>query len=272
MPSLQPLLDARYGAGAPALRGDAGPVLETLLRHRSVRAFTAEPVGDDVLLQLVAAAQSASSSSNLQAWSVVAVRDPERRARLAAFAGGQRHVVQAPLFLAWISDLSRLSRIAGSLGQPCGGLDYVESLLLGTIDAALAAQNAAAAAESMGLGVVYIGALRNEPEKVAAELSLPPRAFAVFGMCVGRPDPERPAAVKPRLPQEGVLHRETYGVGAEPAALASYDREMTGFYASQGMRAEGWIRHTAARIRDAASLTGRDRLKPALHALGFKLD
>jgi len=192
MTSLPELFRARYGEASSAAGSTPNLVLETLMRHRSERAFTSEPVGDDVLVQLVAAAQSASSSSNLQTWSVVAVRDPERKARLAALAGHQRHILEAPLFLAWIADLSRLERIAASLGQPSSGLDFLEALLLGAIDASLAAQSAMVAAESMGLGGVFIGGLRNEPEKVAAELGLPSRTFAVFGMCIGHPDPVRP--------------------------------------------------------------------------------
>ena len=68
------------------------------------------------------------------------------------------------------------------------GLDYLEPFIVGIIDTALAAQSAAIALESLGLGFVYIGAMRNHPEEVAAELGLPPHVMALFGMCVGYPD------------------------------------------------------------------------------------
>ncbi|WP_415078380.1 nitroreductase family protein [Pseudomonas cerasi] len=71
----------------------------------------------------------------------------------------------------------------------------LESLLLGTIDSALAAQNAVVALESLGLGSVYIGAIRNDIEGVAKELGLPPQVYPVFGLCVGYPSAERPAQV-----------------------------------------------------------------------------
>ncbi|MEJ1976336.1 MAG: nitroreductase family protein [Acetobacteraceae bacterium] len=157
-------------------------MLDRLLAHRSVRAYRTDPLPPGTTEILVAAAQSAASSSNLQLWSVVAVEDPARKARLAAVAAGQKHITQAPLFLVWLADLSRAQRLAD---VPLDGLDYLETFMVGVVDAALAAQNATVAAESLGLGTVYIGALRNNPEAVAAELGLPPRAFAVFGMCVG---------------------------------------------------------------------------------------
>ncbi|MEF2985466.1 nitroreductase family protein, partial [Pseudomonas aeruginosa] len=96
-----------------------------------------------------------ASSSNLQTWSVVAVQDPDRKARLAELAGNQGHIREAPLFLVWVADLARTRAVATAAGSPAEGLDYLESLLVAVIDAALAAQNAVVALESLGLGAVY---------------------------------------------------------------------------------------------------------------------
>ncbi|WP_242419926.1 nitroreductase family protein, partial [Frankia sp. CpI1-P] len=178
-------ITARYADPAATLHVTSETV--TLqLAHRSVRRFTPRPVTDDELAALVAAAQSASTSSNLQAWSVVAVRDPQRKDRLAALAGNQRFISEAPLFLIWIADLSRAHRLAdgAGAGRVPEGTDYLESTILGFVDAALAAQNAVVAAESLGLGTVFVGAVRNHPEQIAAELGLPPHAAAAFGLAV----------------------------------------------------------------------------------------
>ena len=167
---------------------------------------------------------------------------------------------------------SRLEQVAQKVGEEHVALDYLEMFEVGVIDAALAAQNAVSAAESLGLGTVYIGAMRNRPEEVAAELQLPPRVVAVFGLCVGTPDPTQPAAVKPRPPQSVVLHNETYSLPAQAAGLETYDTVMSDFYASQGMKVRGtWSNHSAKRVRDTAALSGRDRLVEALHQRGFKL-
>ena len=271
MTSIADSLRARYGDARPTQPDFANDTCAALLNHRSVRAFLPAALDAGVLEMLISAAQSASTSSHLQAWSVVAVQEPARKARLAELAGNQQHVREAPLFLVWLADLARLRRIARSFNEPAAALDYLESFLLGAIDASLAAQNAVIAAESLGLGTVYIGGIRNRPEEVAAEIWLPPEVFALFGLCIGRPDPGRPAAIKPRLPQRVVLHRERYSVEGEAEALAAYDRLMEDFDRSQHLPLRAWTRQAAARVRGPESMNGRDLLKATLARLGFKL-
>ncbi|MBS0357482.1 MAG: NADPH-dependent oxidoreductase [Proteobacteria bacterium] len=266
------LYQARYGSADVAVPSAGSPIIDHLLAHRSVRAYLPDPVSDDTLAAIIAAAQSAASSSNLHAWSVVAVRDPARKARLAELAGDQDHIRQAPLLLVWLADLARLEAVAQKLGETPAALDYLEMFEVGVIDAALAAQNAVTAAESLGLGTVYIGAMRNRPEDVAAELQLPSKVVAMFGLCVGTPDPLQPASVKPRPLQSVVLHQETYSLPAQQAGLEYYDSAMSAFYTSQGMKVRGtWSNHSTKRVRDAGSLSGRDRLVEALNTLGFAL-
>ncbi len=262
-------LRRRYGPQAALPTMPESTVFDALLRHRSVRAFSDRPLPPGTLEMLVAAGQSAASSSNVQAWSVIAVQDPARKQRLSTIAGDQEHIRRCPLFLMWVADLARLDRIAQARAVTPEGTRYLEMLLVGVIDAALAAQNAVLAAESVGLGTVYIGAMRNDPEKVAAEVALPPDAMVVFGLCVGFEDPAAQTAdIKPRLPQRAVLHREQYGAGAEPDAVADYDQVIAAFQASQGMRAAEWSLQTAKRVQN---LRGRERLSEALRTLGFGL-
>ncbi|ANQ84092.1 NADPH-dependent oxidoreductase [Azoarcus olearius] len=267
------LFQTRYGDAAARAPAAWSPVIEHLLGHRSVRAYLPDPVSEDELVAIVAAAQSAASSSNLQAWSVVAVRDPATRAALAECAGGQAHVRDAPLQLVWLADLARLEHLALANERPSAALDYLEMFLVGVIDAALAAQNAAAAAESLGLATVYIGGMRNQPERVAELLRLPSKVVAVFGMCVGRPDPAQPAEIKPRPPQSVVLHHETYTpLPAQDEGIAAYNGAMAQFYERQNMKVHGtWAVHSAKRVAGPESLSGRDRLVEALHNRGFTL-
>lgn len=246
--------------------------LTTLLSHRSIRAYQSQPLPAGTLDALIAAAQSAATSSNLQTWSVVAIEDPDRKAQLSQLASNQAHIRQVPLFLVWLADLARPTRIAQQRGLPHEGLDYLEMFLMAAIDASLAAQNAVIAAESLGLGTVYIGAIRNQPAQVAAILGLPPQVFPVFGLCVGYADPEKPVAVKPRLPQAAILHRETYNLEAQDAAIAQYNEIMAAFYAQQQMSVEGdWSQHSSDRVASAESLRNRANLREILHQLGFPL-
>lgn len=240
-----------------------------LLDHRSVRSYLPTPVPDETLEVIVAAAQSAPTSSNVQAWSVVAVRDPDRKARLAHLAGGQRHIVDAPVLLVFVADLSRIAGLGAAAGLVLEGLDFTEALLIAAIDAALAAQNALVAAESLGLGTVYIGALRNHPAKVAQALNLPPRAFAVFGLVVGHADPAVATDVKPRLPQQAVLHHETYDGTVQTAAIARHDAHSLAFRKEQNLDATPWSAQVVDRWRTVASLKGRHLLRATLQSLGF---
>jgi nitroreductase len=271
--AFQDRLAARYGnAGMSGALSDvkANAVLEILISHRSVRRYSDEPVPEHVLRTAVAAAQSASTSSHLQAWSVIAIEDRARKARLAALAGGQGHVATGPLLLIFLADLSRLRDIGTRRGQPAQGLDYLESFIVGVADAALAAQNAVIALESLGLGCCYIGAMRNAPEAVALELNLPTETFAVFGLTVGYPDPQARADIKPRLPQSTVLHRETYA-GTPIDDLATYDARMRSFQRSQELPETGWTAQASGRVRGPDAMSGRDRLQDALRRLGFGL-
>lgn len=263
-------LDARYGGADFVVPPLWNATLDVLLDHRSARNYLPDALPEGTLELLVAAAQSASTSSNLQAWSVIAVEDAGRKARLAGFTGSNAHIVAAPLFLVWLVDLKRLRAIARDNGNEGEGLDYLESFLIGAIDVALAAQNAVVAADSLGLGSCYIGGLRNQPENVARELGLPLETVAVFGLTVGYPDPAVKTEVKPRLPQSAVLFRERYGETGRDD-LAAYDARLTAFQARQNMPKAGWTGVVAKRVKDAAALHGRAQLAETLRRLGFSL-
>lgn len=270
--SAETLLAARYQSDFSLPQGPWNDVIANLLNHRSVRAYKPDPLPAGTLERLIAAAQSASTSSNLQAWSVVAVEDAAKKEVLFEVTGGQRHVRQAPVFLAWLADLHRLEVVAAYRNVEPQALNYLEMLLVGVIDAALAAQNFAVAAESLGLGTVFVGALRNRIDVVAELLDLPAHVMPVFGMCVGYPDPERPGAIRPRMEPQAVMHRESYHAAAQLPTIRRYDDIMSRWYAEQRIKApESWTGHSAQRIENAAALSGRDRLHEQLLELGFGL-
>ena len=153
---------------------------------------------------------------------------------------------------------------------PGAALDYTEMFVTAVIDASLAAQNAAVAAEGLGMGVCYIGGARNHPQELAALLRLPPRVVGLFGLTVGWPMDEDTSEIKPRLPQSGIIHRETYDAQARDAAVDAYDQTMTEFYARQKMDVHGdWSQHSAKRVAGPEALSGRDVLRQILEARGF---
>lgn len=265
-------LAARYGADAVPAAGPWNDTLALLLDHRSIRGYRPDALPAGTLQTLMAAAQSAATSSNMQTWSVVAVADPEKRKALAKIANNQRHIEQCPLFLVFLADLSRLDRMAATEGIAFQGLPYAETFLVAAIDAALAAQNAVTAAESLGLATVYIGALRNDVEAVAKVIDLPKGAAGVFGLCVGYADPKAAAEVKPRLPQEAIVHFDRYVVPDEKTMRAAYDKQLAAFSKRNEMAQQTWTERVISRLAQTKALNGRDRLRAALGALGFPLN
>jgi FMN reductase (NADPH) len=251
------------------------PAIEVIQRHGSVRQYKPDVLPNRLVESIVEAAQHTSSSSNLQTYSVVAVTDPAKRARLAELCGGQRHITEAPVFLTWCADLARLQRVCEIRGYT-EETGYFESFLVAAVDAVIAAQSAAIAAESEGLGICYIGSIRNQPEAVIDLLGLPPLVFPVTGMTLGWPV-EAPL-VRPRLPLNEVLHWECYDTHGQDESLAAYDQAMlaTGIYqnrqvpvggAAQPVEAYGWMEHTARRAAQAV----RVGLKDVINKRGFGL-
>lgn len=259
----------RADSPRPALWNET---LDLLLAHRSHRNYLDQPLPEGALETIVAAAQSASTSSNLQVWSVVAVQDEARKSRLADLAGGQKHIRDCKLLLIWLCDLARLENMGKEKGRDAAALPYLEIFMTGVVDAALAAQNGAVALEAMGLGCCYIGAMRNHPEEVAKELNLPKNVFAVFGMTVGVPDPAANAGVKPRLGQAAVLHREQYQWGdAQREAVETLDTVFKDFQREQNLPEQGWVRQVLSRVRGTDAMSGRDRIREILQAMGFEM-
>lgn len=260
------LLAHRYG-DEPAANILHNPLIDHLLNHRSVRSYSDRPLPAGTLETLVAAAQSAATSSNLQAWSVIEIQDPQRRARLAKLANNQAHIVQAPLFLVWLADFSRAQRIADQRDTELQAPAYLDSLLVGSVDAALAAQNAVIAAEALGLGTVYIGALRNDLQAVVEELQLPPLVYPVFGLCVGYANDEQPSAIKPRLPQAVTVHRDVYraDVEQEQRLIQDYEAVAVAFSRAQGQQTPPWTEQVINRLKDVGALHGRERIGKVLN-------
>ena len=252
------------------------PTLELIHRHASIRSYKTDPVPATVIETLITAGQHASTSSNLQTYSVVAVTDPAKRAKLSELSGNQKHVAEAPVFLAFCANLARLERVCHLRGysQVVG---HVENFLVAAVDAAILAQNTALAAESLGLGICYIGSIRNNLPEVIDLLDLPRLVIPITGMTVGWP--EKSPRLTPRLPLRAVLHWEKYDTTDEDGALREYNRAMieTGIYQGRQVPVPGkegeteeysWMEQSAQRVSQPA----RTGLHAVLEKQGFGLE
>jgi nitroreductase len=264
------LLNLRYGEGHAPDPALTNPVIDLMLNHRSVRSYKPDPLPDGALAGIIAAAQSAATSSNLQTWSVVEVTDTAAKAACAALAGNQKHIMDCPTFLLFVADLARLTMIADREGLPHAGNDTLEMFTVAVIDAALAAQNAVIAAESMGLSTVYIGGMRNKPKELAQLVNLPDGAMVCFGLCIGYATEGGKGTIKPRLPQAAVWHKDRYDLSGQRNAIEVANTTMAEFYAAQKMDVKGtWAQHSSRRVSGPESLSGRHLLMQALRRMGL---
>ncbi|MQY27832.1 nitroreductase family protein [Nocardia aurantia] len=268
--ALQQQLDKRYGPAGPRAGTAGNPTLEVLLRHRTVRRFLPGTIGEDELQLILAAGQSASTSAGFQFTSVVVIDDPAARARLAELAGGQRLVTDAAVFLVWVADWSRNIALARAHGHSIEATEYLDSTISSIVDVTLSAQNAAVAAESLGYGITFVGALRNNIDAVIELLRLPQWTFPVYGLAIGIPDPDDPADVKPRYGQNVVVHRNTYTPPAD-ADVTDYLERINAYYREQELPEDWVLNRLANRISTKESLHGRQGIRNTFHRQGFEL-
>lgn len=246
------------------------PTIELMRSHRSVRVFRPDPLPDGWIEAIIEAAQWASSSCFRQVYSVIAVKDPETKRDLRRLCGGQRWVEECPVFLAFCADLNRLDDICTQQGKHVN-LELTESFLMTAIDVALFMQNAALAAESLGLGVVMIGGLRDHPREVIQLLDFPSKVIGISGMCLGYP-----AALpgqRPRLPLAEVLHWERYRSDGRLERLAAYDESIRGaaVYRRRDGALDGWTDVMARTASKRPPEEGRYQLREILQEQGFEM-
>ncbi len=247
------------GLNDTARENQMTPTIDLLRAHRSIRHFTQESISQAQREAIIASAQAASSSSFLQCSSIIRVTDPALREQFVALTGGQQHIVQAAEFWIFCADFNRHLQIC-----PDAQLGLAEQLLLGVVDTSLMGQNALVAAESLGLGGVYIGGIRNSIEEVTALLGLPQHVLPLFGLCLGWPadNPD----VKPRLPAAMVVHENRYQP-VDADVLAQYDEELAEYYMTRGSnnRRDTWSDH----IRRTIIKENRPFILDYLHKQGW---
>ena len=240
------------------------PTIDLLKSHRSIRKYTDQPVGDEALEAIITAGQAAATSSFVQATTVVRVIDPEHRQKIRMLAGDQPYIEKAPEFLVFCADLARAS-LCCSMHEIEAKTDYAEQFVIATVDVGLFAQNCAVAAESMGLGICYIGGIRNNIQDVSDLLGLPDHIYPVFGFCIGYPDQD--PDLRPRLPLSVVLKQGTYSADSDRQVIADYDKVVEAYYAkrSGGGKAMTWTQQVAGLLSEKC----RPHMLPFLQGKGF---
>lgn len=241
--------------------------IATLQAHRCDRSYTGEPVSEAMLAEIIKAAQCSPNSVNGQQVSLVVVRDPARRARIAEIAGGQPWIAQAPVFIAVVIDFYKTSVAAEMAGQKQIIHESVEGFGVGAVDAGIILANLMTAARSLGLGIVPIGGIRRDPQAMIDLLDLPPYTFPIDGLCIGHIAQQSPQ--KPRMPLHSFWHNETYHRDMVGPAIKQYDAVLTEYWKRIG-RPEGtaWSTNTAGFYRQVYF----PNVKPVAAKQGFLND
>ncbi len=179
--------------------------IEVMLKHRSIRKFTAERVDKALLEEIVACGLRASNTGNMQLYSVIATEEEPLRTELCGLHFGQ--CATAPLWLTVCVDVNRYHHYCRVNGcdEPYGNLLW---FLSGLVDATLFAQNLCIAAEAKGLGFCYLGTVMYNTAKIAQLLKCPKGVVPVIALAMGHPAEE--GRMSERLGCDAVLHSEVY--------------------------------------------------------------
>lgn len=241
---------------------------EVLHGRVSVRKYTKEPVSEATIEAILKAAFRAPTSSNIQSYSVVVVRDAETKKKLSVVTGNQKHVVETDVFLGFCADVTRIAHVIKAKGHAFDE-NNLEFGLVSSIDAALVGMSAYLVAESFGLKGVMIGAIRNNATETANILGLPKHVYCVFGMCLGWPA-EAPQQ-KPRMDYSQMVHYERYGNLRDSRGMVQgvtdYDKALADHYTAGGKPTapDSWTHETGSKF----GVQPRPQLRAQLKGQGF---
>lgn len=244
--------------------------IETLLQHRSIRRFREERIPETVMNDILASAVRSSTTGNMQVYSIVRTEDAKRREALHKIHFGQKMVLEAPVNLTFLADFNRFNKWCELRGAK-PGYDNFLSFLTAAIDALLAAQNAAVAAEAHGLGICYVGTAPYQAEELIEFFGLPCGVVPVTALAIGYPA-EDPGQCE-RLPMEAVVHRERYDdVGGERLEALYAEKEALpaneGFVAENGLPSLAHV-FTEKRYPRKMNVTFSKKLLEVLQRQGF---
>lgn len=182
--------------------------MNILNERRSIRKYADTPVDDSLLNELAESASRASTTGNMQLYSVIVTRGEEEKKKLSPLHFNQPMIVSAPVVLTFCADYNRFSAWCEQRNA-VPGYDNFHSFFTATVDALLFAQTFCIAAESKGLGICYLGTVTYSADKISELFELPKLVVPVATVTLGYPA-EIPPVQQDRLPVNAILHHEKY--------------------------------------------------------------
>jgi nitroreductase len=182
-------------------------ISDTLLKRTTIRKYTSEPVDDTLLNELLVMGCRASTTGNMQVYSIIITSDLQVKKDLSPLHFNQKMITEAPIVLTFCADFNRFNKWC-LMRNAEPGYDNFLSFITAAIDALLVAQTVCIAAESKGLGICYLGTTTYNAHKIIDVLKLPRGVVPVTTVTLGWPS-EKPEQVD-RLPLEAIIHKEKY--------------------------------------------------------------
>lgn len=212
------------------------PVLESLFKHKSIRKYKNQPLEDKKLQLIIKASQAAASWCNGQQVSIIVIKDQARKEQIKDLCWGQSYIGTCSVFLVFCADFYRCSIAFEKAGKSKEDFEkyikHIDPVFIGCHDVGISMQNAVVAAESLGLGTVYIGALRGKSLEITKLLNLPKYVIPICGLCIGYPDQD--PGIKPRLPMNSVCFNENYDTEKAKAGIDEYDETYKKYLKERG--------------------------------------
>lgn len=240
------------------------------INHRTIRAFKPTTLSAEQLNTLYSVASHTPTSMFMQQMSIMHITDPDKRATIREISKQPYVGANGDLFILLV-DLYRNQQIRQQKGKDDSRLHTADIFFQGLDDAIMAAQNIIVAAESMGLGVVPLGSIKNDPQKIIEVLNLPKMTFPVLGLQIGVPDQE--PQLKPRLPLKFIAFDNDYPKEIKLSDLSDYDQEVTTYYdlRDANRRIDSFTNQIAGAKLDR-HYTKRDEIMKVLHQQGLCTD
>ncbi len=204
----------------------------SMLSHKSIRKYKNKEVEPELMEQLYKVLSTTPSSSNMQQYSVIRIRDKKIKSEISTICG-QKFVCDLPELFIFIADNYRNYRICKDNEHPVRSVE-IYKFFQGYADAMIASNSLALAAESLGLGYVYLGSVLNNLEKLIDILALPKYTFPIIGLGLGYPDyyPQ----LKPKMNYDFKVFEDNYNVFDDYKSLISdYDEIISNYYKKREM-------------------------------------
>jgi len=244
-------------------------MVKSQLEHRTIREFKDQPIPEEIFNTLMEVARRTATSNGLQYCSIIRVTDPSIKKEISEVCR-QEYVARATELLIFIADLYRNNQILIEKNQPTDNVRDMDRFFQAFTDACITAQNVVNAAESMGLGTVYLGSILNDSRKICKILKLPKLTFPVLGLGIGYPN-QNPQ-LKPRFDNKYRVFENCYkSFDSYLEEFKEYDEEMQTYYdlRDANRRVDSFTNQVVTKLKNA--IPERQEILKVIAEQGFNI-